>query len=342
MSGPAVEGALTGFLPTSRDCRISTNICRRSVSLSARLKECAGNHLRVRICVIFNPAARGNKARRFRHQLDTLGAQCTLKATTAPGDARRLAAQSVGEGFDSIVAAGGDGTVNEVLNGLGDAPGGFARARLGVLPLGTVNVFAREFSLPTRVECIWDVLRRGRETRIDLPCVEFSANGTRQKRYFAQLAGAGMDARAIELVDWGHKQKVGPLAYLIAGQKALLEPKPKIVVHAEGREIRGELVLIGNGRLYAGSFEVFPGAVPRDGLLDICVFGQINWGTTFRCVTSLLMRRRLPESAVQRVRAAAFELVGEPEAAFELDGEWAGHLPATFSVERERLRVIVP
>jgi hypothetical protein len=98
----------------------------------------------VPICVIFNPAARGNKARHFRRQLDAIGSQCALKATAAPGDARRLAAEAVDDGFDLIVAAGGDGTVNEVLNGIGDAPDGFARARLGVLPLGTVNVFARE------------------------------------------------------------------------------------------------------------------------------------------------------------------------------------------------------
>ena len=155
-----------------------------------------------------------------------------MKATTAPGDARRLAAEAVGEGFDLIVAAGGDGTVNEVLNGLGDAPDGFARARLGVLPLGTVNVFARELKIPLRIERAWEVLQRGREMRIDLPRVEFSANGIRQQRYFVQLAGAGLDARAIELVDWAHKKKIGPLAYVIAGLKALRERKPKITVRA--------------------------------------------------------------------------------------------------------------
>jgi len=293
-------------------------------------------------CVIFNPAARGNKARRFRHQLDAIGSQCALKATTAPGDARRLAAEAVGEEFDLIVAAGGDGTVNEVLNGLGDAPDGFSRARFGVLPLGTVNVFARELGIPLRIERAWGVLQRGREARIDLPRAEFLANGASQRQYFAQLAGAGMDARAIELVDWGLKKKIGPLAYFIAGLKALREQKPKIIVHAEGREVRGELVLIGNGRFYAGSFGVFPAADLRDGLLEVCVFPRINWWTTFRCVPSLLTRRRLPKTAVQRVRAAAFELTSESAAAFELDGEWAGRLPATFSVEREKLRVIVP
>ena len=109
--------------------------------------------------MIFNPAARGEKARRFRRQLDVVGVDCAFKATTAPGDARRLAAEAVRDGFDLIAAAGGDGTVNEVLNGIGDAPDGFARARLGVLPLGTVNVFARELKIPLRIERAWEVLQ---------------------------------------------------------------------------------------------------------------------------------------------------------------------------------------
>ena len=292
--------------------------------------------------MIFNPAARGNKARHFRHQLDDIGSQCALKATAAPGDARRLAAETVGEGFDLIVAAGGDGTVNDVLNGLGDAPDGFARARLGVLPLGTVNVFARELEIPLRLDRAWDVLQRGRETRIDLPRVEFLAKGARRRQYFAQLAGAGLDARAIELVDWKHKQKVGPLAYLIAGLKALRESKPRITVHVGGREVTGELVLIGNGRFYGGPLGIFPAADLRNGLLEVCVIPRVNWLTMMRCLPNLVAQQRLPEGAGQRISAATFEVTGESAAAFELDGEWAGHLPATFSVERERLRVIVP
>jgi len=296
----------------------------------------------VRTCVIFNPAARGEKARRFRHQLDAIGSECALKATTAPADARRLAAEAVAEGFELIVAAGGDGTVNEVLNGLGDVLDGFARMRLGVLPLGTVNVFARELKIPLRLERAWEVLQRGREMLIDLPRVEFSANGVRQQRYFVQLAGAGWDARAIELADWSHKKKVGPLAYVIAGLKALCEPQPKITVRADGRNVRGEFVLVGNGRLYGGPVKTFPLADLRDGLLDICVLPRLNWWTLLRCAPNLLVYRNLPANVAENFQAARFEVTGETKTAFELDGEWVGLLPATFSVERERLRVIVP
>ena len=294
------------------------------------------------MCVIFNPAARGEKARRFRRQLDAVGAQCAFKATTAPGDARRLAAEAVTDGFDLVVAAGGDGTVNEVLNGIGDAPDGFVRARLGVLPLGTVNVFARELKIPARIEQAWEVLQNGCELKIDLPRVEFFTNGVLQKRYFCQLAGAGLDARAIELVDWQHKKTVGPLAYVIAGLKALREKKPQITLRMNGQKISGELILIGNGKFYGGSFAILPHADLRDGVLDICVFPRVNFWNLLRCTPSLLLRGKLPAGVAQNFSAETFELASESPAAFELDGEWAGKQPAKFSIEREKLRVIVP
>src|ERR1051325_6225374 len=121
----------------------------------------------VRACIIFNPTAKGDKARHFFRRLDDIGAECALKKTSAPGHARRLAAEAVREGFETIVAAGGDGTVNEVLNGIGDVPDGFENVRLGLLPLGTVNVFARELKISAKLETALRILRTGRETKID-------------------------------------------------------------------------------------------------------------------------------------------------------------------------------
>jgi YegS/Rv2252/BmrU family lipid kinase len=294
----------------------------------------------VRICVIFNPAAHGNKARHFRRHLDGIGGQSAFKATAAPGDARRLATEAIADGFDLIVAAGGDGTMNEVLNGIGDAPDGFERTRLGVLPLGTMNVFARELKIPLRPGRAWEVLRHGREIKIDLGCAEFSAGGVCKRQFFAQLAGAGLDARAIELVDFSAKKKIGPLAYVAAGLKALSERKPKICADAGGQNFSGELVLIGSGKFYGGPFTIFPSANLRDGLLDVCIFPRVDFPTLFRCAPNFLARRKLPEKAVRRFRAEKFELVCDSAAAFELDGEWVGNLPATFSVGREKLRVV--
>jgi len=296
----------------------------------------------VRICVIFNPAARGNKARRFRRFLNELSQQCALKATTGPGDARRLAQAAVATGYDIIAAAGGDGTVNEVLNGIGDEPDGFQRTRLGVLPLGTINVFARELKIPAKLEGAWQVLKRARETQIDLGRADYLDDGKPAQRYFMQLGGAGLDARAVELVSWKLKKTAGPVAYVVAGLQALLEKQARISVQADGEKLEGELALLGNGRLYGGPFDIFPGATLNDGLLDACVFPSVDVPSLLRLVPGFLARRKLSEHRVQRLRAKKIELTSKTRAAFELDGEWIGYLPATFSLEQKKLRVVVP
>src|SRR5256885_14084146 len=98
----------------------------------------------MRICVIFNPAAKGEKAKRFRRQLDAIGADCALKPTAAAGMGRALAAEAVREAFETILAAGGDRTVNEVVKGIGGAPHRFIWARPAGLPLGTGQRVSRE------------------------------------------------------------------------------------------------------------------------------------------------------------------------------------------------------
>ena len=296
----------------------------------------------MRTCVIFNPTARGDKARRFRRHLDAIGKESALKQTTAPGDARRLAAEAVRDGFETIVAAGGDGTLNEVLNGIGDVREGFERARLGVLPLGTVNVFARELALPSKLELAWEIIQRGRDTRIDLPSVEYKANGTLQRRHFAQLAGAGLDARAIELVKWQAKKIVGPIAYVLAGATALLSASAKITIAGGGHSVSGELVLIGNGRLYGGPFKLFPKADLRDGLLAVCVFPRVNWRTLVRCSPGLLFNGILPASTTQLFQAESLVLSSAAPVPLQIDGELIGQLPATFAIQPLRLRVLIP
>jgi diacylglycerol kinase (ATP) len=297
---------------------------------------------RVRACVIFNPAAKGQKAERFRRCLDAIAAEATLQQTAAPRDARRLATKAILDGFDTIIAAGGDGTLNEVLNGIGDAPDGFARVRLGVLPLGTVNVFARELNIPRQPEKAWATLRRENEKRVDLAWVESGEPSQQQRTYFAQLAGAGLDSRAIELVDWPLKKMIGPLAYVVAGLKAMREPHGIIVVSDGTHTLTGQLVLVGNGRLYGGQFQVFPGADLADGKLDVCVFPQVNWPTLCRCGLALLIRGKLPEAKVIRLRTASFTVLGKSSIRFEVDGELAGPLPARFSLQPAALRVLVP
>ena len=310
----------------------------------------------MRKCVIFNPAARGEKSRRFRTHLDEIGKEATLKLTAAPGDARKLAEQAVEEGFEIVVAAGGDGTLNEVLNGIGDAPKGFDRAALAVLPLGTVNVFAREVGISAKFEEAWHVIEQENETRIDLPSVEYEAltapngNGSpganasvRQRRYFAQLAGAGLDARAIELVKWQVKKMVGPLAYVFAGFHAMISPPSRITISGGAKQTStAGLVMIGNGRLYGGQFNLFPGADLRDGLLEVCLLPRVTWFTLARCSPPLLLSGKLPGSVCELFQSREFTLSADTPTPVQADGELIGRLPATFRIERAGLRVIVP
>jgi YegS/Rv2252/BmrU family lipid kinase len=296
----------------------------------------------MRACIIFNPTARGDKAQQFRQALAGLASQCVLKPTTGPGAATPLAAEAVREGFATIVAAGGDGTVSEVVSGLASAPGGLEQARLGVIPLGTVNVFAKELDLPHELGPAWAVIERGRESRVDLPRVEFAAEGQPQGRWFIQLAGAGFDARAVELVDWEWKRKTGLLAYALAVLRAKRGSPPLVTARGGGQQATGELALIGNGRFYAGRIPVFPHGDLRDGLLEVRVFLKVNWAVLARFGWSWLTERPFRQPGEVCFRAASVSLSSSSSVPFEVDGDCVGRLPATFSLRPKALRVIVP
>jgi diacylglycerol kinase family enzyme len=143
-------------------------------------------------------------------------------------------------------------------------------------------------------------------------------------------------------VDWQHKKIVGPLAYVLAGIKAVFGAQSPITVTASGHALTGELVLIGNGARYGGDYRLFPGADFRDGQLDACVFPRVTLWVALGHGLSLLTRGGVRETKVQRVRTAEFTLTSPQPTPFEVEGELAGHLPARFGVTREKLRVIVP
>ena len=295
----------------------------------------------MRICIIFNPTARGDKARCLRQALADLAHGATWRPTPGPGTASALATAAADEGFDVIVAAGGDGTVSEVADGIGSATGGLERCRLGIIPLGTVNVFAKELGLPARAVDAWRVIRAGRETRVDLPWLEFAGDTGRRRRYFVQLAGAGLDSRAIAGLDWNLKKRVGPLAYLWSGLAAIRGPQPRIRIVAGDHEFTGELVLVGNGRYYGGRIPLFPRAGLCNGLLDVRVFPRANWPALFQTVASTLPGGRVPASQPY-LRVASLRLDCAEPMPIQLDGDNVGHLPAEFGVCAAALRVLGP
>lgn len=296
----------------------------------------------MKACVIFNPVARGDKARLFQSHLTDVARQCSLKPTTCAGAARALATEAVNEGYETIVAAGGDGTVNEVLNGIADASEGLQRTQLGILPLGTANVFAKELGIPVRFHDAWQVVCAGKETLIDAPLASYFSEGKPMRRYFAQMGGAGLDSRAIELVDWEAKKRLGWLAYVLAGFRALAGPLPDIVV-SNGRETAsGKLVLIGNGKFYGGRFNVFPLADLSDGVLEVVVYPRLALETIVRAGWGMASGNFHTGRQTMQLKGPVIEVTATAGALFHLDGENVAPLPATFTVERRALRVLVP
>lgn len=286
--------------------------------------------------------ARGHKAQALFARLGSVCDGVMLKPTCAQGHARTLAAEAVAEGFSTVVAAGGDGTVNEVVNGLVDAAdGGLQQARLGILPIGTVNVFARELGIPSNWQAALDVIRGDREVEVDVPCAEFQGAVGREKRSFIQLAGAGWDARTIELTTWEMKKKFGFLAYVFSGLKALGESGHQVTVRTGNDSATGQLVLIGNGRYYAGSYPLFHRAANSDGLLDICIFDRFDWGTLPKYTLKFLTNQLFRPGAYTYFQAKEVTLSAATNAGLELEGELVGGLPAHFQMNPNRLRVVV-
>jgi YegS/Rv2252/BmrU family lipid kinase len=226
---------------------------------------------------------------------------------------------------DILVAAGGDGTINEVVNGR-------TGATLGILPFGTVNVFAHELDIPRNIEAAWDVIEAGHTRTIDLACAEAAG----KRRHFVQLAGVGFDARAVRCASWELKKRIGPLSYVWAGLKVLREPESQIEVMG----VKGVAVFVGNGRFYGGRFRLFPQARLDDGLLDLCVFERSRYVDLLRYGQGILRGAHTKLAGVHYFQATEFFC--SANAPFELDGEDAGDAPVHFSVKPHALRVIVP
>ncbi len=280
------------------------------------------------ILVILNPAARSERAKKTWKQIESFP-HCTLRTTTATGDARAFAEQAVAAGFTTIVAAGGDGTVNEVVNGI--AGSGVA---LGILPVGTMNVFAAELGLPNDLAAAWSVILAGYTRKIDL----VRAN----TRYFVQLAGVGLDAQVVQETSWNFKKNFGPLSYVISAAQIAARKPPRLIVEADDREREGSFVLIGNGRFYGGPVAVFKDARIDDGLLDVLIFKNLGYLDIARYLGTIFMGKHTGLADVEYFQTKRAAVRSDEDVPVEVDGEVIAQLPITFRISSRKLRVLVP
>ena len=288
--------------------------------------------------IILNPAAHSDKAGRLPERLASLCEGAEILMTGMPGDAERIAREAAEAGASTVIAAGGDGTINEVVNGIMTA--GKPGVRLGILPVGTMTVFAVELGIPLNsLSKAWKIILRGEVRHLDLP-ISSTAEGS---RYFVQLAGVGLDAEVVRRTTRESKKALGPLSYLlslahVAGEK----PPPVTLEDGEGMVRSGSFVLIGNGRFYGGPFTMFRRGSPCDGLIDVLVFRNQSPWDLLRYMHAILIGQHASLEDVEYFQTTSLALRSESPVPYELDGEMAGYLPLSLRVEKAALSVFAP
>jgi len=282
--------------------------------------------------IILNPTAGSlETVRDWQKRVESIARDWPIRLTSHTDEAAALARSAVEEGFGRIVAAGGDGTVNQVANGIAGS-----NAVLGILPIGTVNVFAMELGLPANdLELCWDIVEAGSIRLVDLP----NANG----KYFVQLGGIGLDAQAVKETTLASKRSLGPLSYLITAAQIAARQPPKLFITSEKASVReGSFVLIGNGRLYGGPFPFFKHAVIDDGLLDVVVFKRLGYLEIIKYLQDVVFSSDIRAPEIEYVQTRELRVTSEQDVPFELDGELAGSCPVDFQVHEKALRVLAP
>jgi YegS/Rv2252/BmrU family lipid kinase len=281
--------------------------------------------------VILNPAARGARTQRLRAQVEKIARGATICATSHSGEAEVLARHAAMEGYRRIVAAGGDGTINEIVNGIAGR-----NVALGLLPIGTMNVFATELGLPANnlAQC-WQIIQNNRTRRVDLP----SAN----RKHFVQLAGVGLDAQAVQETSRAFKRNFGPLSYLISAAQIASRTPPLLRIESEEAVTEeGSFVLVGNGRLYGGRLPFFKQAVMTDGLLDVIVFKRLSYVDIIRYLQNVVFTPQISSPEVEYFQTKRLRVSSEETVPVEIDGELIGNCPVEFKIRAGGLRVLTP
>ncbi len=287
--------------------------------------------------IILNPFARSERAGRRLVELVRTCRGARIRLSVSPGDAMRRAAKAAKRGVRVVVAAGGDGTINEVINGIA----GTETAR-GILPVGSVNVLARQLGIPLNVPGAWEIIRAGATRQVDLIRVECEEHGRPISRCLVQLGGIGLDAEVVRRVRPEDKARWGPLSYVMQSLKTFWEPLPRVTVRVDGGEAReGSFLLLGNGSYYGGPIPIFDRASMNDGLMDFCLFQPKNWFDLMIHLQAVLRGVHRETEGIICGQARQMEVASDVPVPVQVDGEFIGFAPARLSVLPGALRVVV-
>lgn len=249
----------------------------------------------------------------------------TSSSTAATGIARQCAK----EGYDLVVAAGGDGTINSVVNGLAGS-----QTALGIIPLGTINLLAMELKIPGDIESACRIIGHGRMKTIDL--------GKVNDRFFISLCGIGFDAYVISQTHSSLKKQFGSAAFIINGIKDLIRyPFHSIKLHINQKIHKsGYIVIVGNGRYYGASVLIAPDASTDDGLLDVVIFQKRDAVSLLRYIWELHKGDLSALADVEHIRTKHISIERHGRHKVHVDGEYYGRTPVEISIVPSALKVV--
>ncbi len=289
---------------------------------------------RRRLLVIYNPTAGRRKRARLEAYLDLLedsGCAVEFRPTTKRGDAEAFAHDGQADRYDAVVAAGGDGTIGEVANGLpAENP-----APLGIFPLGTANVLAMEVGLPLHPPAVMETVLHGRVAQI--------WPGYANERLFTIMTGIGFDAHVVADLPPKLKRWLGKGAYVIESLRQLIAyDVPRYSLSIDGRAYDCASAVIAKGHFYGGQFVCAPNARLDDPAFEICLFKRGGRIGALRATAALTLGQlqRLPE--IELVRGRVVEIHGPADQPVQADGDIVARLPARITIGAKSIPLIVP
>lgn len=288
--------------------------------------------------IIYNPTSGREAIKKalpnILEKLETAGYETSAHATTCEGDAIDAARTAVERGYDLIVAAGGDGTINEVVHGVAEQE---YRPKLGILPAGTTNDFARALQIPRDINKAVDVILEGNSLKLDI--------GKVNEHYFINIAGGGKLTELTYDVPSKLKTMLGQLAYYMKGIEMLPSLKPAHVRIEYDEHVLEEdimLFLISNTNSVGGFEKLAPDARLNDGYFDVLILKKTNLAEFIQIASLALRGEHLKSKNIIYTQAKRVKVTNEDKMQLNIDGEYGGMLPGEFINLEEHIEFMVP
>lgn len=295
--------------------------------------------------IIFNPLAGGGHSLRPKHLeearliLAAAGIAADLRPTSAAGEAGQIAAHAIAEGRQMIVACGGDGTLNEIVNGIAGS-----HVPVALLPAGTANILAKELRIPWNIPRAAALIPKSRPVRIALGAMT-APDAPDARRYFLCVAGAGPDGAVVHALDPALKLRAGIMAYWMEGAKQLLRYKfPQFRVTCGDREIVATLIVVGRTKNYGGPFRITAGADLFTDQFEIATFSSRSAMRYLAYLPTCWMGMlpRLKDVRIVKTASVRCEPLGAGPVYAQVDGEPTRPLPVNFTIVPDALTLVVP